>query len=104
MKFMLLIYNDPFVVHLFVVLYEEPTLKGSFGVAYSDYRARVKRWIPGTGFSRRLPALTEHYRPPADRCLLMATGARDRTGDGGRQVAGGAIAPSRRCRRWLAAG
>ena len=33
-------------VHLFVTLYEEPTLKQKFGAAYEDYLKRVPRWIP----------------------------------------------------------
>ncbi len=33
-------------VHLFIVLYEEPTLKRKFGAAYEDYLKRVPRWIP----------------------------------------------------------
>ena len=32
--------------HLFVVLYEEPTLKKTFGAAYEEYRQAVPRWIP----------------------------------------------------------
>jgi protein-S-isoprenylcysteine O-methyltransferase Ste14 len=32
--------------HLFVTLYEEPTLKRKFGAAYEDYLKRVPRWIP----------------------------------------------------------
>lgn len=32
--------------HLFVLLYEEPTLKRKFGVAYEEYLKRVPRWIP----------------------------------------------------------
>lgn len=32
--------------HLFVVLYEEPTLKRRFGEAYERYCAGVPRWIP----------------------------------------------------------
>lgn len=32
--------------HLFVMLYEEPTLKRTFGAAYDDYCRRVPRWIP----------------------------------------------------------
>ena len=32
--------------HLFVTLYEEPTLKRKFGASYEDYRKRVPRWIP----------------------------------------------------------
>lgn len=30
--------------HLFVVAYEEPTLRGEFGEAYARYCARVPRW------------------------------------------------------------
>jgi protein-S-isoprenylcysteine O-methyltransferase Ste14 len=33
-------------VHLFVVLYEEPTLKRKFGASYEEYLKRVPRWIP----------------------------------------------------------
>jgi protein-S-isoprenylcysteine O-methyltransferase Ste14 len=33
-------------VHLFVILYEEPTLKGKFGRDYEDYRRHVRRWWP----------------------------------------------------------
>jgi protein-S-isoprenylcysteine O-methyltransferase Ste14 len=32
--------------HLFVVLYEEPTLRATFGADYEDYVRRVPRWIP----------------------------------------------------------
>ena len=32
--------------HSFVIIYEEPTLAGSFGDAYQRYRASVPRWIP----------------------------------------------------------
>jgi protein-S-isoprenylcysteine O-methyltransferase Ste14 len=32
--------------HLFVMLYEEPTLEESFGDSYRRYRAAVPRWIP----------------------------------------------------------
>lgn len=32
--------------HLFVVLYEEPTLKRRFGDEYERYRTMVPRWIP----------------------------------------------------------
>lgn len=35
------------VVHLFVLLYEEPNLRRRFGADYLRYRARVRRWIPG---------------------------------------------------------
>jgi protein-S-isoprenylcysteine O-methyltransferase Ste14 len=32
--------------HLFVVFYEEPTLKKKFGTAYEEYCQAVPRWIP----------------------------------------------------------
>ena len=35
-----------FIVHLFVVLYEEPTLRRSFGESYEEYLRTVPRWIP----------------------------------------------------------
>jgi protein-S-isoprenylcysteine O-methyltransferase Ste14 len=33
-------------VNLFVIGYEEPTLRRSFGPAYERYQARVGRWVP----------------------------------------------------------
>lgn len=33
-------------VHLFVMLYEEPTLQGKFGAAYDEYCHHVRRWLP----------------------------------------------------------
>ena|SRR5207245_4422727 len=33
--------------HLFVVLYEEPTLRRRFGAEYEMYQRNVRRWIPG---------------------------------------------------------
>lgn len=32
--------------HLFVIGYEEPTLKKKFGAVYEEYCKRVPRWIP----------------------------------------------------------
>jgi protein-S-isoprenylcysteine O-methyltransferase Ste14 len=32
--------------HLFVLFYEEPTLKKQFGAEYERYRERVPRWVP----------------------------------------------------------
>ncbi len=32
--------------HLFVTLYEEPTLKSKFGASYEAYLRKVPRWIP----------------------------------------------------------
>ncbi len=33
-------------VHLFVVFYEEPTLRGKFGKDYEEYCQNVRRWRP----------------------------------------------------------
>ena len=46
---MLAIYSIAFllITHLFVVLYEEPTLRRLFGVEYEAYCNRVRRWRPG---------------------------------------------------------
>jgi protein-S-isoprenylcysteine O-methyltransferase Ste14 len=33
-------------IHLFVLLYEEPTLRGKFGESYEEYLRAVPRWIP----------------------------------------------------------
>jgi len=32
--------------HLFVMLYEEPTLRKKFGASYAEYQKTVPRWIP----------------------------------------------------------
>ena len=32
--------------HLFVVFYEEPTLRRTFGAEFEDYCRRVPRWVP----------------------------------------------------------
>ncbi len=32
--------------HVFVTVYEEPTLHARFGTTYDDYRHRVHRWLP----------------------------------------------------------
>jgi protein-S-isoprenylcysteine O-methyltransferase Ste14 len=44
----LLVYGALFWVacHLFVIVYEEPTLQRTFGAEYITYRANVPRWIP----------------------------------------------------------
>jgi protein-S-isoprenylcysteine O-methyltransferase Ste14 len=34
------------IVHLFVIFYEEPTLRRQFGEEYDRYRAAVPRWLP----------------------------------------------------------
>jgi len=33
-------------IHLFVVFYEEPTLRGKFGKDYEKYCRNVRRWLP----------------------------------------------------------
>ena len=33
--------------HLFITLYEEPTLRKRFGSSYEDYCHAVPRWVPG---------------------------------------------------------
>jgi protein-S-isoprenylcysteine O-methyltransferase Ste14 len=52
----LLGYAAVFVVatHVFVVLYEEPTLARLFGESYVRYRSTVPRWLPRIG-RRRAP-------------------------------------------------
>ncbi|HEY6338152.1 MAG TPA: isoprenylcysteine carboxylmethyltransferase family protein [Candidatus Sulfotelmatobacter sp.] len=39
-----------FAIHMFVIFYEEPTLRGKFGADYEEYCRNVGRWRP------RLPA------------------------------------------------
>jgi protein-S-isoprenylcysteine O-methyltransferase Ste14 len=34
------------VIHLFVLLYEEPTLSRRFGEPYLRYKSSVRRWLP----------------------------------------------------------
>ncbi len=38
--------------HFFVLIYEEPTLRASFGPDYDVFRAQVPRWIPRFGRAR----------------------------------------------------
>jgi protein-S-isoprenylcysteine O-methyltransferase Ste14 len=40
------------ITHLFVVLYEEPTLRRTFGDKYEAYFRQVKRWTPGKATRR----------------------------------------------------
>jgi protein-S-isoprenylcysteine O-methyltransferase Ste14 len=44
----LLVYVAAMVIvfHLFVISYEEPTLRRRFGDDYLDYQRRVPRWLP----------------------------------------------------------
>ena len=41
------------VTELFVLLYEEPVLRKTFGAQYEEYCRRVGRWWPRPGSSRR---------------------------------------------------
>ncbi|HEX7735760.1 MAG TPA: hypothetical protein VF458_12900 [Ktedonobacteraceae bacterium] len=34
------------IVHLFVVFFEEPSLRGQFGESYESYVQAVPRWLP----------------------------------------------------------
>jgi protein-S-isoprenylcysteine O-methyltransferase Ste14 len=34
------------LTHTFIVVYEEPTLRRTFGTEYEDYARRVRRWLP----------------------------------------------------------
>ena len=36
------------ITHLFVILYEEPTLRRTFGTDYESYCQEVNRWLPHT--------------------------------------------------------
>ncbi len=40
-------------IHAFVVLYEEPTLRRTFGAEYEAYCAEVDRWLPRRPVPRR---------------------------------------------------
>ena len=37
------------VTHIFVLTYEEPTLRRTFGAEYENYCAHVPRWVPRLG-------------------------------------------------------
>ena len=51
----LLAYAGAFLLamHAFVVGYEEPTLRETFGGDYESYSRRVRRWLPGPRESER---------------------------------------------------
>ncbi len=38
------------VVHINVLVYEEPNLRARFGESYEQYCAHVRRWVPGRPF------------------------------------------------------
>ncbi|HEX7174256.1 MAG TPA: isoprenylcysteine carboxylmethyltransferase family protein [Pyrinomonadaceae bacterium] len=50
--------------HLFVMLYEEPTLRRLFGASYEDYCRTVPRWLP------RRPAHHSKPAPPPAASVL----------------------------------
>ncbi|WP_262271862.1 hypothetical protein [Microvirga yunnanensis] len=61
----LLIYALAFggITHLFVLVYEEPTLRSTYGAQYEAYAADVRRWLPRlTPWRSRAPS---HPPPPA---------------------------------------
>ncbi len=39
------------VVHLTILVYEEPNLRRKFGVSYDRYVAAVNRWVPGRRYN-----------------------------------------------------
>jgi protein-S-isoprenylcysteine O-methyltransferase Ste14 len=41
-----LLFGSVHVMHLFVLLYEEPTLRRTFGDEYRDFCSNIPRWIP----------------------------------------------------------
>jgi protein-S-isoprenylcysteine O-methyltransferase Ste14 len=43
------------VFHLFVTVYEEPSLERRFGESYSEYKRRVRRWLPRLDTGHRQP-------------------------------------------------
>jgi protein-S-isoprenylcysteine O-methyltransferase Ste14 len=51
-------------VNLFVIGYEEPTLRRRFGAAYERYARRVHRWLPRLP-RRPAPGSSSQGRPPA---------------------------------------
>ncbi len=44
----ILVFTLPWLLlaHLFVILYEEPHLRATFGGPYEEYRRSVRRWLP----------------------------------------------------------
>ena len=57
------------VVHLFIVTYEEPTLRSTFGQDYEVYSSRVNRWWPSyPGMPRgEIPAMPAEGRRGNER-------------------------------------
>ena len=64
-----LVYAGLFLLltHFFVVLYEEPTLRQTFGPEYEAYCHRVRRWWPSLGEHNSDAVGTQRVRSPTVR-------------------------------------
>jgi len=51
------------MVHLFVILYEEPHMVKKWRPAYMQYAERVPRWVPRIGTLLPGPARESHHLP-----------------------------------------
>jgi protein-S-isoprenylcysteine O-methyltransferase Ste14 len=69
----LLAYSCVFLVatHLFVIGYEEPTLRRKFGSDYDDYRRNVCRWLPRFRASSSLRSGIPPLRSKRSYCLRV---------------------------------
>jgi protein-S-isoprenylcysteine O-methyltransferase Ste14 len=52
-------------VNVFVIAYEEPTLRAQFGESYDEYARQVGRWIPRIHPSAARPRSSQGGAPPA---------------------------------------
>jgi hypothetical protein len=69
------------IMHLFVVLHEEPALTARFGASYEQYRASVRRWRIRRPASA--PQISRRFSPAAPTAPEDSGRARS-PGDGGR--------------------
>jgi len=64
-------------VHLFVVFYEEPTLRKKFGEDYKEYCRNVSRWLPrlraGMAIAKQMHYIAEGFlmKLPAIYCVVL---------------------------------
>ena len=58
-------------MHLFVIVYEEPTLRVTFGAEYEGYRERVNRWWPSGGMLRGLALIVTCFPVAATVTLAL---------------------------------